>query len=254
MRKADHALLAPRLQVDVAGALVEGIGPEPIHHLHHALVVGIQLLVGLAQLDQLLEAGRAGIAAGLLGRTHRLGQRKEFRRIAVDVQGARHHPAHRATRLPLDLVHPVGEKGLGRGDDHLAAGHLHRQHAVPLGIAGAHGVGHLADIDPEGIDAQIVQPGTRGQPLRQRLDVERLAVARSRHRDRGKPHQGMLGAFGLRAARDRAPRLIRGNQAVMAQPFDQEAPIQRSAVVAPGGRLGFGDYAHEGRVWSGYRP
>ena len=87
---------------------------------------------------------------------------------------------------------------------------------------------------------------TRGQPLRQRLDVERLAVAGSRHRDCGKPHQGMLGAFSLRTARDRAPGLVRGNQAVMAQPFDQEAPIQRPAVGALGGRLGFGDNAHEG--------
>jgi hypothetical protein len=61
--KADHALLAPRLQVDVAGALVKRVLPQPVHHLHHALVVGVQLLVGLAQLHQLLEAGRAGIAA-----------------------------------------------------------------------------------------------------------------------------------------------------------------------------------------------
>jgi hypothetical protein len=58
--KADHALLAPGLQVDVAGALVKRVLPQPVHHLHHALVVGVELLVGLAQLDQLLEAGRAG--------------------------------------------------------------------------------------------------------------------------------------------------------------------------------------------------
>jgi hypothetical protein len=53
--KADHALLAPRLQVDVTGALVEGVLPQPVHHLHHALVVGVELLVGLAQLHQLLK-------------------------------------------------------------------------------------------------------------------------------------------------------------------------------------------------------
>jgi hypothetical protein len=53
--KADHALLAPWLQVDVTGALVKGVLPQPVHHLHHALVVGVELLVGLAQLHQLLK-------------------------------------------------------------------------------------------------------------------------------------------------------------------------------------------------------
>ena len=55
--KADRAHLAPRLEVDVAGALVEGVLPEPVDHLHDALVVGVELLVALAELDQLLEAG-----------------------------------------------------------------------------------------------------------------------------------------------------------------------------------------------------
>jgi hypothetical protein len=64
--KADHAHVAPRLQVDVAGALVEGVLPQPVDHLHHALVVGVELLVAAAQLHQLLEAGDLGDLAGLL--------------------------------------------------------------------------------------------------------------------------------------------------------------------------------------------
>ena len=38
-------------------ALVEGVLPQPVDHLHHALVVGVELLVALAEFDQLLEAG-----------------------------------------------------------------------------------------------------------------------------------------------------------------------------------------------------
>jgi len=67
--EADHALLAPRLQVDVTGALVEGVLPQPVHHLHHALVVGVELLVALAQLHQLLKAG-AVVDAGFAGGAH----------------------------------------------------------------------------------------------------------------------------------------------------------------------------------------
>ena len=43
--EADGAHVAPRLEVDVAGALVEGVLPQPVDHLHHALVVGVELLV-----------------------------------------------------------------------------------------------------------------------------------------------------------------------------------------------------------------
>jgi hypothetical protein len=66
--KADHALLAPRLQVDVAGALVEGVLPQPVHHLDHALVVGVELRLR-AQLHQLLEAGAGGARRFCAART-----------------------------------------------------------------------------------------------------------------------------------------------------------------------------------------
>ena len=70
--KADRAHLAPRLQVDVAGALVEGVLPQPIDHLHDTLVIGVERLVVLAEFDQLLEArqrvGLAGLDAFLIER------------------------------------------------------------------------------------------------------------------------------------------------------------------------------------------
>ena len=108
--KADHALLAPRLQVDVAGALVEGVLPQPVDHLHHALVVGVELLVALAQLDQLLEAGRGRGLAGLLRRAHRLGQREELGGVAWMSSGL---ATTRRTlrRVALDLGDPAEMKG-----------------------------------------------------------------------------------------------------------------------------------------------
>ena len=164
--EADHALLAPRLQVDVTGALVERVLPQPVHHLHNALVIGVELLVGLAQLDQLLKIG-AAVVAGLVGRAHRLGQRVELGRVAVNLQRAGQHPAHGAARLAFHFGHPVGDKGFGRGHGELGRAHRHRQDAVPLGVHGAHGVGDLAHLHLERVDAQIVHATALGQPLRQ---------------------------------------------------------------------------------------
>ena len=55
-------MLAPRLEVDVAGALLEGVLPQPVDDVHDVLVVGVELLVALAELDQLLEVGDRRVA------------------------------------------------------------------------------------------------------------------------------------------------------------------------------------------------
>ena len=72
MRKRITQCVAARLEVDVAGALVEGVLPQPVDHLHHALVVGVELLVAAAQLDELLEARDAEVSPVLMAaRTER---------------------------------------------------------------------------------------------------------------------------------------------------------------------------------------
>ena len=49
--------VAPRLDVDVGGALLERVLPEPVDDVDDVLVVGVELAV-LAELDQLLEVAR----------------------------------------------------------------------------------------------------------------------------------------------------------------------------------------------------
>ena len=177
MRKRIDALLAPGLQVDVAGALVEGVvstatrppAPRPGRWRRAACCC--------CPVPPAARSWRRRNWRRPLRRPHRLGQGEEFGRVAMDILRIGHHPAHRALGLALDLVDPVGEVGLGRRHHHLAGGHLHRQHPVPLGIAGAHGIGHLAHVHLERVDAQIGQPGAARHPLGKRLDVQRLAVA-----------------------------------------------------------------------------
>ena len=64
--EAHDADVAPRLEVDVAGALVEGVLPQPVDDVDDVLVVGVELAVGLAQLDQLLEVADAAALVALL--------------------------------------------------------------------------------------------------------------------------------------------------------------------------------------------
>ena len=81
--EADDAEVAPRLDVDVRGALVEGVLPQPIDDMDDVLVVGVELAVALAQLDQLLEARQPGRHLALGRRLlDRLGEVEELDQVA----------------------------------------------------------------------------------------------------------------------------------------------------------------------------
>ena len=62
--------LAPRLNMNVAGTLLERILQQPVHNAHYALVVGIEL-PHAPQRDQLLEIGDTALQCAFL-RAHRL--------------------------------------------------------------------------------------------------------------------------------------------------------------------------------------
>ena len=228
--KADHALLAAWLQVNITGALIEGVLPQPVHHLDHALVVGIELLIAFAQLHQLLKAGGTGCATGFLGGSHGLSQCKKLNRKALDVERVRHHTAHRAACLALNFADPVGNKRLSRGNHHLLGRYLHGQHFVALGVAGTHDLAHTPHIYTQRVDAQIGQTAALRQILRQRFNVQRLAGLGTHHAHIGQPHQRSLRALGSGAARHRALRFVSGDHAILLQPLHHDAPVQRPLI------------------------
>ena len=96
--------------------------------------------------------------------------------------------------MGFDLRHPADVKRLAGRNRDLIDADQNRQAALGLGIAAGHDVGNAAHINLQRIDAQIGQLGIAGQPLGQRVDVERLAIA-----DTGQPrvaqsHQRVQGA------------------------------------------------------------
>ena len=242
--KTDHALLAPRLQVNIAGALVKSVLPEPVHHLHHALVIGVDLLVALAQFHQLLKTGTAAVAARLVSGLDRFRESEKFGGVALNLQRTGQHPAHRAARLALHFGDPVDDEGFRHSHHQFSRADQHWQDLVALGKSCAHGVSHLADIDLERVDAQVVESGAPGQPLREQLDVECLVVAGTAHRNTGQAQQRMLHALGLRATRRDALRFLCADDLIELQPLDQAAPIKRSAEIDSAGGFGTHSVAH----------
>ena len=74
--------------MDIRGALVECVLPQPVHDMHDMLVVGIELFVSLAQFDQLFERGQVAGPHFCFGRAlYRARQVVELDQIAVDVDG-----------------------------------------------------------------------------------------------------------------------------------------------------------------------
>ena len=97
MRKRIDAELAPRLEVDVGRALLERVLPQPVDDVDDVLVVGVELLVALAELDQLLEvvAQREVLAARLVRALDRLGEAEELRGVLRDVERIGDHQLRR---------------------------------------------------------------------------------------------------------------------------------------------------------------
>ncbi len=81
MRKRMLLGLAPRLQMDVRGALLERVLQQPVDDVHDMAIVGADF-AALAQLDQLLEVEdrRRRVAAGL-GVLRQLDRALHARRI-----------------------------------------------------------------------------------------------------------------------------------------------------------------------------
>jgi hypothetical protein len=96
--KAHEAHVAPRLDVDVGGALLERVLPQPVDDVDDVRVVGVEVAVA-AELDQLLEVAQREVALGRLpARASSTGEVEELAHVPPDVLRVAEDELH----LPLD--------------------------------------------------------------------------------------------------------------------------------------------------------
>ena len=77
--------------MNVRRPLIESVLPEPVNDVNDVLVVGVERPVGLAQLNQLLEARNANVGFAFLRRfLDRFREVEELDQIALDIRRAGH--------------------------------------------------------------------------------------------------------------------------------------------------------------------
>ncbi len=132
------------------------------------LIVGIELLVGLAQLHQLLERGGAGRIWRCLGcALHRTGKIIEFDQVAVDVGGRRNDAADILARGMLQRAFPIAQKWFGSGHDKVSAFDPERHDGEAVRIIDRHQVGQIGEVDLQRVDMEIFHADAFCQPFRQ---------------------------------------------------------------------------------------
>jgi hypothetical protein len=145
--EAHDAQVAPRLDVDVRGALLEGILPEPIDDAHDVLVVGVELLVALAQLDQLLEVrGAAGNIALVQRALDELGQVVELHLVARMSSGLAMTRRMSLRRIGRISASQARWKGSAVAITTSLGLDLHRQDAEARRVGAAHHPGHRRQL------------------------------------------------------------------------------------------------------------
>ena len=104
-----HSLITAGFQMNVTGALLKSILPQPVHQLHHPLVVGVKTPVP-AEINELLETGNVAVSTASGRSQNRLGKGIKLGGIARNVLWIAHHQLHPAPCLTFDLAHPVSHK------------------------------------------------------------------------------------------------------------------------------------------------
>ena len=209
--------VAARLKMNVAGTLLEGVLPEPVHNRDDMPVVGIEAATALPQLHQLLEvAGRPGASAALRI-AHRLGQAEEFDDVARNVLRISHHPPHLTAQQPRELIDPVGHHRLGRGHHHFMVTYRHRQDAMTARILTRHDFCNACEVHFQRIDTQIWQTAALRKPLGQPFKRQRLTGGGGSQGPLRERHQWVQGPRCKRCLLRNALAFIARNQPV----FDQ---------------------------------
>ena len=174
--EAHVAGVAPRLEVDVAGALLECVVEEPVADMDDVLVVGVELAAA-AQLDQLFEVGDVAERALVLlrGALDGASEVVELDDVALDVLRIRNDALDLEAQHLLQGVLPFAHVRLARCDGRLARVHAYGEDLEALGVGARHDLRHCREIDLERIDVQVGQAAFFREPLGQRLEIEELA-------------------------------------------------------------------------------
>ncbi len=174
--EAHDAQLPPRLDMDVAGPLLEGVLPEPVDDADDVLVVGVELAVGPAQLHELLEIrqARRRLVPRLHRLLHRAGEVVELHQVAVDVERVGDDAADLLAQDGLQLRLPLAHVGLGGGDHHFPRGDLQRQDAEARRVGVGNHLGDGAEVDLQGVDVPVLEADAPGQPFREEIQGKRL--------------------------------------------------------------------------------
>lgn len=174
--KPHGALLAARFDVDITGALLEGVLEQPVDNVDDVGVVGVRLLVAGAQVEQLFEIAQvARLLIDRGGAADRFGQAIELHAQALDVHRVGDHPLDRQLEHVGQVGFPTVDVGLCAGDGDGVTIDRHRKDLVALGKGIGHQGCHGRDVDFQRVDAHVGLVGLLGQPQGQVLQVQALA-------------------------------------------------------------------------------
>ena len=174
--KTHRALFAARFDVDIAGALLEGVLEQPVDDVDDVRVVGVRLLIAGAEVEQLFEIAEvAALRVGIAGAADRFGQAEELDAEALDVHRVGHHPFDRQLQHMGQVGFPAVDIGLCAGHGHRIAIDRHGEDLVPLGEGVGHQRGDGGDVDFQRIDAQVRLAGLLRQPQGQAFQVQVFA-------------------------------------------------------------------------------
>ncbi|MNH13435.1 hypothetical protein D3C79_730070 [compost metagenome] len=170
------ALVASWLQMNIAGALIEGVLQQPVDDGDDMGIISLMLLAVCAQLEQLFKIGRCRrgdwLAAGAVDRA---GEVEECLAELADLHRAGQHAFDRASQHLGQIGFPGPDIGLGTGHGNAKVIHSNRQNAVTPGKGRGHQASGCVEVELQRVDVQIGQSGLLGQPLAQGFQIQALA-------------------------------------------------------------------------------
>ena len=244
-----HRGVASRLDVHVAGPLVERIVKDVLHGGDHVAVAGLDLLDAI-QLHVALEVADVDAGGGLLlGGVDRPAESVEIGDEPLDVGGSGHHQARLAAHVRLQRLDQRVVQGIGHGHGHRAIVGGDDQRPVPAREGTGEELGRELGVDLQRIEIDVGHPHVLRQGLHddalgeRKARVAALAEAQ-RHQRLGRVHAvgaagpalaGSAGAQTQEARMRHVPAghgvmpLLCGDEAALLQDAAQEVERQRGA-------------------------